>query len=60
MPDFKPGDKVTVTNPMPPTRFKGGETATVANTSIRSGMVQIQSDEDGVMAAVYPQEITKS
>lgn len=59
MSDFKAGDKVTVTNPIQPTRFKGGETATVARTGFRYGMVQIQADEDGVMAAVYPQEITK-
>jgi hypothetical protein len=59
MSEFQTGDKVVVTNPMQPTRFKGGETATVAHTSFRSGMVQIRSDEDGVTASVHPQEITK-
>lgn len=58
MSDFQPGDKVTVTNPVQPTRFQGGETATVIRTGFRYGMVQIE-DEDGVRAGVYPQEISK-
>jgi len=60
MSDFKPGDKVTVTHPVQPTRFQGGETAVVIRVGFRYGMVQIQDDADGVLAAVYPQEITKS
>lgn len=59
MSEFQTGDKVTVTNPMQPTRFTGGETATVVHTAFRSGMVQIKDDKDGLLAAVYPQEITK-
>jgi len=56
--DFQPGDKVVVTNPVQPTRFTGGETATVVRTGFSHGMVQIE-DEYGVRAGVYPQEITK-
>lgn len=58
MSDFQPGDKITVTSPVQPTRFKGGETGEVVRIGFRYGMVQIR-DEHGALAAVYPQEITK-
>ena len=60
MSDFNPGDKVTVTNPIQPSRFTGGETGEVVRVGFRYGMVPIRDDANGVLAAVYPQEITKS
>ncbi|MCZ4510450.1 hypothetical protein O3Q52_20100 [Streptomyces sp. ActVer] len=58
MGQFSKGDKVTVTNPVQPTRFQGGETGEVVRTDFRDGMVQIR-DEDDVLASVHPTEITK-
>lgn len=58
MTDFKPGDKVTVTNPVQPTGHKGGETGVVAK--VANGLVHVQEDRDGSLIAVFPEEITKS
>ncbi len=55
---FSKGDKVTVTNPVQPTRFEGGEAGEVIRTDFRDGMVQIR-DEHGIPASVHPGEITK-
>lgn len=55
---FSKGDRVTVTNPVPPTCFQGGETGEVVRTDFRDGMVQIR-DEHGVPASVHQAEITK-
>lgn len=55
---FSKGDKVTVTNPVQPTPFQGGETGEVVRTDFRNGTVQIRDERD-VLAAVHPAEITK-
>ncbi|NUQ97531.1 MAG: hypothetical protein HOY79_13590 [Streptomyces sp.] len=62
MSDFKPGDKVTLTNPIQPTNHKVGDSGVVTGVGTVEGVeiVQIQNDRDGSLQAVYPQEITKS
>ncbi|MFF6984234.1 hypothetical protein ACFZAV_42730 [Streptomyces sp. NPDC008343] len=61
---YASGQSVTITNPIQPTRHKGGETAVVIshNAALIGGepieLVQIQEDADGSLSCVYPQELT--
>lgn len=59
MSHFQPGDEVTVTDPVQPTRYVGGETAVVVAGPNEQGVIKIQDDADGALIDVYPQEITK-
>lgn len=60
MSDFQPGDAITVTNPVQPTRYEGGETGVVVAGPNGQGVIKIQDDVDGAMIGVYPDEITHS
>lgn len=61
MPKFRPGDEITVTNPVQPTGHTGGETGVVVGVGrvADSEVVQIREDRDGSLTGVYPEEITK-
>ncbi|MFE7233935.1 hypothetical protein ACFVAF_25360 [Streptomyces sp. NPDC057596] len=61
MTSFKRGDKVTVTNPVEPTGYTGGETAVVIGVSSAGGReaVYLHNAADDSLSPVLPQEITK-
>ncbi|MFB7736195.1 hypothetical protein ACFC08_17780 [Streptomyces sp. NPDC056112] len=61
MSSFKRGDKVTVTSPIEPTGYEGGETAVVIGVSAHGGReaVFLHNERDDSLSPVLPQEITK-
>jgi len=53
---LKTGDRVTVTNPVQPTKHEGGETGVVIET--HQDLVRIQQ-EDGSTITCFREELTK-
>ncbi|WP_158920582.1 hypothetical protein [Streptomyces sp. NBRC 109706] len=52
---YSPGDRVTVTSPIQPTRHKGGETGKV--TTANGNLVRIRED-DGRESTVHAEELS--
>lgn len=58
---FTPGDQVVVTDPVQPTRHRGGETGTVINSGTVAGAAVVTiRQSDGTCIGVYPEEITRA
>lgn len=57
------GDRVTITNPIQPTRHTAGETGVVIDTwtgDHHEELAQIQEDATGELSVCYATELTKN